>query len=268
MRRIWVWAIGAVSLIVVVVWVATIVFEDPHVAQGRKIFAKYCAGCHGVKGRGDGFNAPNLDPHPRDLTDRVEPYMAEATNKEIFTAIREGVAGVFPGREKGSEKQAEEEAMGSTLMPYWGYTLSDQEIWELAAYIRTLHKNDADPIEFSDQMSSQYPRPQVASDLKLPLVDSPEGRKLVSMGKLLFEERYACISCHQINGNGGKVGPELDRTGFRINPQWIYKWVQSPQAIKRNAIMPAFGLPEEEARALTLYLTTLRASPKPAATSK
>jgi mono/diheme cytochrome c family protein len=262
MKRIIVWGIGAAALIGLATWVISIVFEDPHVAQGRAVFSHYCTGCHGTKGRGDGFNAPNLDPHPRDLTDRVEPYMAEASNEEIFMAVKEGVAGVFPGSGKSSE-EAEEEAMGSTLMPYWGYTLSDQEIWSLVAYIRTLHKNDADPIEFNEQISSQRPRPQIPSDFNLPLADSPEGRKLASMGQHLFEERYACVSCHQINGNGGQVGPDLSRAGFRMNAKWIYRWIQSPQAIKRNAIMPGFNLPDEEAKALVLYLTTLRAAPQP-----
>lgn len=266
MKRIIGWTIGAAAVLSVGVWVVSVVFEDPRVAQGRTILAKYCAGCHGFKGKGGGFNAAYLDSHPRDLTDR---YMAEATNEQIYQAVQEGVAGVFPGRERKNESEGEEEEeMGSPVMPYWGYTLSDQEIWSLVAYIRTLRKSDADPIEFDDQIHAQRPRPSVPQKIELPSVASPEGQRLVSVGKRLFEERYACTSCHQLNGSGGQIGPELSRAGFRMNPQWIYKWIQYPQAIKRNAIMPAFGLPEEEAKAITLYLTTLRAQPKPVALSK
>ena len=96
MKRIIGRAIGAAVLIALAIWIGRVVFEDPHVARGRTIFAQYCVSCHGVKGRGDGFNATHLDPRPRDLSDRVESYMAEGTNEEIFKAIREGMAGVFP----------------------------------------------------------------------------------------------------------------------------------------------------------------------------
>ena len=37
--------------------------------QGQRLFLHYCAVCHGDRGAGDGFNAWNLDPRPRDLGD-------------------------------------------------------------------------------------------------------------------------------------------------------------------------------------------------------
>ena len=37
--------------------------------QGKVLYTKYCAICHGDAGKGDGFNAYNLDPKPRDFTD-------------------------------------------------------------------------------------------------------------------------------------------------------------------------------------------------------
>jgi len=61
---------------------------------------------------------------------------------------------------------------------------------------------------------------------------------------------------------GGKVGPALDRAGFRLNGTWIYRWVRNPQAMKPETRMPALGLSDADARAVTMYLGTLRA-PKP-----
>jgi mono/diheme cytochrome c family protein len=40
-----------------------------NVREGGVLFRHYCAVCHGGEGHGDGFNAYNLDPKPRDLAD-------------------------------------------------------------------------------------------------------------------------------------------------------------------------------------------------------
>jgi mono/diheme cytochrome c family protein len=192
--------------------------------------------------------------------------MVEASNEEIFSAIRSGTAGVAPSMEAhlhdhDHDSSSEEEGFGSPAMPYWGFTLSDQEIWSIVAFIRTLHKNDAPPVEFSDKINAQRVRPVVAAPIEIPSLNSPEGQKLASQGRTLFEERYACTACHELNGAGGKVGPALDRAGVRMNPDWLYRWIQDPKAMKKHATMPAFALPGNEAKAITLYLQTLQAPP-------
>jgi mono/diheme cytochrome c family protein len=324
MKKIIGWVVGAAAVGAILFFVVRIVFEDPHVAEGRTVYVHYCASCHGETGHGNGFNAINLDPYPRDLTDSREPYMAEGTNQQIFSAIATGVAGSAPpmegltkhvhhhdeggtegmagmegmegmegmdhaaGEEHQHEEAAgeehehehaageehqhepaaeappeEEEAGGSPQMPYWGFTLSDLQMWDLVAYIRTLHKNDAPPIDFTKEIRSTRRKPEVIQDIVIPALDSAEGQRLVKEGKRLFDERYACAACHEIHGAGGKIGPSLDRSGFRLNPKWVYRWIQDPQSIRRDTKMPAFGLPDEEAKALTLYLMTLRAPAPP-----
>ena len=271
MKRIAGWAVGAVVLIAVGVFVARVVFEDPHVAKGRAIFFKYCTGCHGEKGRGDGFNAHNLDPGPRDLTDRAETFMADSTNEEIFKGIREGVSGNFPESagakpppKKDAKKGEEDEGQGSPLMPYWGYTLSEGQIWDLVAYIRTLHKNKADKIEFKEKAGEEkkveISRPQPVT---FPDLNSAEGQKMAVEGKGLYETKYACAGCHRIGDKGGQVGPELSRAGYRMNAGWMYQWIQYPQGFRHEAKMPAFNMPEAEAKEIVMYLKTLRADSPP-----
>ena len=88
--------------------------------QGRILYAKYCAVCHGDHGKGDGFNAFNLDPKPRDFTDaRAMAGMDEAT---LLTTIREGGKGVSK----------------SPLMPAWGGRMSKTEIEYVIAYVEAL----------------------------------------------------------------------------------------------------------------------------------
>jgi len=87
---------------------------------GKVTFTHYCQTCHGETGAGDGFNAFNLDPHPRDLSD--PQFQKKKSDAEFADAILRGGAGVGL----------------SALMPPWGHTLSARQIDELVLYLRTL----------------------------------------------------------------------------------------------------------------------------------
>jgi len=77
-------------------------------------------------------------------------------------------------------------------------------------------------------------------------------------GKALFWEKYGCQSCHQIGGSGGYVGPPLDQSGTRLQAAWIYHWLLDPQKYKPQTIEPRAGMSEEEAKAVTAYLMSLK----------
>ena len=83
--------------------------------------------------------------------------------------------------------------------------------------------------------------------------------KAVDRGKRLYENKYGCNGCHSLEGEGGKIGPALDRAGFRLNATWIYRWLKNPQAIDAHTRMPALGLTDADAKAVTMYVSTLRA---------
>ena len=89
-------------------------------SNGKKVFERYCAVCHGAAGEGDGFNAFNLNPKPKNLADREA--MHRFSGQQLFDAISQG------GAERGK----------SNLMPAWGHTLNDRQMRYLVAYIRTL----------------------------------------------------------------------------------------------------------------------------------
>lgn len=88
---------------------------------GRQVFRHYCQTCHGETGAGDGFNAFNLDPRPRDLSD---PVFQRKSDADLADAIRRGGSGVGL----------------SPLMPPWGRTLSAREIDQVILYVRSLKK--------------------------------------------------------------------------------------------------------------------------------
>jgi mono/diheme cytochrome c family protein len=81
---------------------------------------------------------------------------------------------------------------------------------------------------------------------------------MATLGQRLYENKYGCNGCHKIGDDGGLVGPALDRAGFRLNGTWVYRWLRNPQVMNAETRMPALGLSDADAKAVTLYLTTLK----------
>ena len=86
---------------------------------------------------------------------------------------------------------------------------------------------------------------------------------MVAMGKQLYEVKYQCQSCHTIGGSGGYVGPNLNNAGNWLTPAWIEAWLRNPQALQADTIEPRRKFTDDEIRALTAYLMTLRAGISP-----
>jgi len=95
------------------------------VAKGIEVFKTYCVACHGDKGDGTGPAGAALNPKPADFTDPVRA--AKMTDELVYKTITEG--GVPYGK--------------SPLMVSWKGTLNDQQIRDVASFIRTLAKKGA-----------------------------------------------------------------------------------------------------------------------------
>lgn len=83
--------------------------------DGKPIFEQRCATCHGLEGRGDGPLAPFLSPRPASL---ISAGTSVKTDEELFEIIANGKP--------------------RTAMPGWRDTLTEQQQWDLVAYIRAL----------------------------------------------------------------------------------------------------------------------------------
>lgn len=89
--------------------------------QGRYIFLKYCAVCHGELGKGNGFNSYNLNPKPRNFAD--SNYIDTYSDERLAESIIKGGRGVNK----------------SPLMPSYGGTLNKGEIEYVTKYVRFLN---------------------------------------------------------------------------------------------------------------------------------
>ena len=67
-----------------------------------------------------------------------------------------------------------------------------------------------------------------------------------------------CIACHQLNGQGGQVGPALDGVGSRLDAAFIKKWLSDPLAVKADTKMPKLPLSESDIVELTAFLSQLK----------
>lgn len=92
---------------------------------GAATYQYYCETCHGADGKGDGFNAFNLDPKPPDFSSSTFQQMR--TDEQLAAVIAGG--GPSVGRSAG--------------MPPWGQTLSSRELRAVLLHVRRLSVSSA-----------------------------------------------------------------------------------------------------------------------------
>jgi mono/diheme cytochrome c family protein len=90
--------------------------------RGQALYEYYCYLCHGKTGNGDGFNSYTLPKPPAKLADAT--LMATLSDTQTRTVIKGG------GPALGLAPQ----------MPSWGGVLTDKQVDDVIAFVRTLAK--------------------------------------------------------------------------------------------------------------------------------
>jgi mono/diheme cytochrome c family protein len=85
--------------------------------QGRVIYQRHCADCHGLEGRGDGQQATSLSPRPGNL---ISAQTSAKSDQELLRIIAKG--------------------RSRTAMAGWQGRLSPEDQVAVLAYIRSLVK--------------------------------------------------------------------------------------------------------------------------------
>lgn len=95
-----------------------------NVAKGKTLYQqKGCVPCHGEAGKGDGPVAKSIDPKPTNFTDAK--VMSKLTDAQLNKAIKLG------GKAVGK----------APTMPAYGEKMSDAEIKDVVAFVRSLTKS-------------------------------------------------------------------------------------------------------------------------------
>ena len=154
---------------------------------GKPVYDKWCAGCHGDTGAGDGFGAKTMLPHPRDFT------------KGIYK-IRTTASGEIPTDD--DLRHIIEVGMPGTAMPEWKSRLSAAEINGVIQYIKSFSENSF--------------KGTTAKAVAIGKAPSGSG---VDEGKAAFT-KLECYKCHGTAGRAdGKSAPTLkDDYGNPIRP--------------------------------------------------
>src|SRR3989454_9285513 len=97
--------------------------------KGKAVYVRWCAGCHGETGGGDGPAAAAMLPRPRNFTGAIYKIRTTAsgqlpTDADLMRAIDEGLPG--------------------SAMPAWKGRLSDAERRAVLAYLKTFSSFFAD----------------------------------------------------------------------------------------------------------------------------
>jgi len=160
--------------------IALIATQDT--SGGKQVYTKWCAGCHGDNGAGDGLGARHMIPPPRDFTGaiyqiRSTPSGQLPTDADLLRSIDEGLFG--------------------TAMPGWKSRLSDRQRRDVLAYIKTFSTFFAD--------TTQRPQP-IAFGSQPGGGGSPEALRVGRQ----FYDSIGCRKCHGDQGRGdGPSAPTL-----------------------------------------------------------
>lgn len=99
--------------------------RPPSAARGAGLYRQACAACHGPAGRGDGWAADGMEPPPADLASELRRL--EATPSRDYQVTLYGVP--------------------QTAMPASRDWLSEDEAWDLVAYLQALRYGAAEVAE-------------------------------------------------------------------------------------------------------------------------
>ncbi len=138
--------------------------------DGKEIYKKYCAPCHGAEGKGDGPVAKSIFPKPRDFTTgaykiRSTPSGSLPTDDDLLRAIAFGMPG--------------------TSMTPWD-VLDANQIKALLPVLKG----------FSEAFAVRKPEAPVAVGMEIRATEES-----IAAGKKIYEEKE-CWKCHGFEGRG------------------------------------------------------------------
>lgn len=213
-----------------------------HAYRGASLYRRFCIGCHGVIGDGEGENAQWIDPKPRNFTlgifkCRSTPSGTLPTDEDLFNTVGRGIV--------------------NSNMPRW-LPLTDQDRADLVAYVK--HFSTRWSKEKSGAPIQIPPEPQVTAER-------------IKAGQAIFQ-KVECWKCHGVEGRGN--GPSADTLTddqnrpikpFNFHDSTRFKCGETDQDLYRifmtgldGTPMPSFmdNLKPDDAWDLVMYLRTLQ----------
>lgn len=226
--------------------------DDALVSEGRQLYERYCMGCHGIAGDGQGAAAPMLLTKPRDFRKGTFKFRSTAagtlpTDDDLYRTITRGV--------------------NRTSMPEWSL-LPERSRRALVAYVKT----------FVPDWAERGPGPIVPIPVRPATLSSPEA---IARGKVVYG-LLECSTCHGAEGRGDGPSAKTLEPDTWGNPQHPFNFTSGrlksggdPEDVYRTFMtglngtaMPSFedifaqpdgeSIKDGDAWALVSYVLSLR----------
>ena len=243
----------------------------PAAARGRVVYDKYCVGCHGSSGMGDGTASRWLNPAPRNFQSGNFKFRSTEsgqlpTEADLMHVITCGLAGsAMPGFPLVPEQERRDVARYVMHLATLG--LGQREV----RYLMEEEELSLDEIraEHLEEIRAGAEK-RVAAVKTIPIpVAPPITAALIAQGKQVFDTQ--CAACHGATGRGDgsssytlrdykddEIRPRDFTTGvFRAGstPQDLYLRLRAGLS---GTPMPAIPGSDEEIWAQVYYILSLR----------
>lgn len=87
----------------------------------------------------------------------------------------------------------------------------------------------------------------------------------VAKAERLLRDRLPCLGCHELGGDGGRIGPSLSNVGARRSRDHIAAMIGDPQRIVPGTMMPKVRMSAATAALIADYLSRRARSQEPPA---
>lgn len=122
------------------------------------------------------------------------------------------------------------------------FRLTDAEADTLAGYLRRRGTGQ-------DDSARRAPSPASGT----PGLTTFEKQK----AEALLRDRHSCLGCHRLDGDGGRIGPALDRVAVRRPADYLQRIVAHPEEAAPGTVMPRVPMTPDRRRLLVGYLAGL-----------
>jgi mono/diheme cytochrome c family protein len=223
--------------------------DNKVVEAGHQLIGRYgCYGCHEISGmEGQPRIGPELttyaDKRPWEMAFGDVPLVKKKDH--ITTPIERLIALYHDGRHIeeswegwtfGKMKHSRMYATDRIIQQMPNFGFSDENATALLTFLKS----------FADE---RLPTSYMSTPSEV------EALRIAGTG--LFE-KYNCLGCHHLAGQGGTIAPNLAYEGSKARGDWLLSFLKQPHQIRplMQARMPTFPLTEQEAVDLRDYIMT------------
>ncbi len=96
---------------------------------------------------------------------------------------------------------------------------------------------------------------KLSPDNEAQLLGAPD---FASQGAMLYSANH-CDACHQVNGQGMKLGPALNGIAEHRDKAWLEQHFRDPQSLSKGTIMPAYKFNDKDMANIVAYVLSIPA---------